>query len=276
MTKTRPTRKQRAKAARLAPWDVAPDPRDLPGRATVLSNVELLCLIFQYLPPKMLLSKVQGTCHQWQKIIENLPQTYLNAVPLKLPFQRRPVNHILRQNFSHMLRRCDKEEKYRLSQPYHGPPASFEYIAEIIRYTPTPLKKGREYEAMAEPTASWRRMHLASPPIRTLNYTRASGSMPQTVTVDAGIRMGQFYNFVVGILTEAAEDGYYLPEFSWPWDDATQPRDVVQVHCTFVDFAALDITSERRALEISNHTLKYHTPALLGLVGPDAPLLVNS
>lgn len=244
--------KKKSKSAKASACATPDETRHIPSRDAVTSNTDLLYLIFTHISTKFLISTVQQTCKQWKSIIESLPRTYLNNVPRSIPSQHRQISPLLYKHFKPLF-----DTDARQIACMKLPPSS--RIKKTYKSLPgfswdMTIADGRaKHDVFASPDASWRQMHLASPPIRTLVYTRISDGSIQTVTVEGGIRMGQYFDIVAGILTHSTKRGYGFPELSWPWDNPTQPRDELRITRWFVNVYMID--------DSKNGRLTYETTA---------------
>lgn len=200
----------------------------------VLSIVELLEQIFHHVPQHDLILNVQGTCRRWRDIVLTLPDSYLDNVPDVLPTDvtKRPPP----QQFNPLLLK-----HFRPFFPYHKAGLDYfieescrlhlakEYYPEEPRGPRLPAippntrhlcsmsiaSRGDKHRAFARPSASWRKMQLASPPITTLRYTRPDGSTEIAECPD-GLRMGPLYDLLIeGGVGDISSHRYAVVEISW-------------------------------------------------------------
>lgn len=196
----------------------------------VFDILELREQIFRCVGQRDLIVNVQRTCRRWRDTVLTLPETYLNTVPaVPAPKdddhqpQLQQFNPLLLHHFRPFFPARNAELNYYIKEAVCLDLAKGFY--ESLCPLPTPnhrnlftmsiAQRGDVHRAFARPGASWRRMQLASPPIKTLHYT-GSSDKKKTVYCDDGLRMGPLYDLLIeGGVTDISSDSYKLMYISW-------------------------------------------------------------
>ena len=182
---------------------------------------ELLEMILVHLPLPFQLSSAQRVCRAWRETIKLLTDNFLmdSALPVGTcnSCPQRVVNPLLFQHFSPLFN--DGSTPLDLLLTF---PSRRRWLEGTGRHWLPDMTIAKTqgtravHEAFARRGASWRKMQISSPPIRQLQYRNGASGMPQTVTFEDGLRMGQLYDLVVEIFTQAKPDVAYSARVTWP------------------------------------------------------------